>query len=82
MLRNSNAQTHPQPHDRIVTTTLSKDVEKESNIERLALHESLHLLLAPLNAAAVDRFTTNQEIETYEHEVVWLLEEMLYASSK
>lgn len=46
-------------------------------IDKLALHEVLHVLMAPLISEAEYRYTTNDAIETAEHSIVRSLENML-----
>ena len=49
----------------------------ESEIERLALHEVLHVLIAPLTAEAESRYTDQNSIDTAEHLIVRRLEKLV-----
>ena len=47
------------------------------NIRRIALHEILHLLMAPLTNEARERYTTESLIESIEHNIIRRLENIV-----
>jgi hypothetical protein len=68
--------------DMIATIRLSKDWDdlrpkNDTEIDRLALHEVLHVLLAPLVSQAEWRYASQDGIITVEHSIVRSLENML-----
>lgn len=63
----------------IILNTYWDDLRPKTNseLERLALHEVLHLLTAPLMGAAERRFTTTHEIDAAEHLLIRRLEKLV-----
>lgn len=49
----------------------------EAEIERLALHEILHIFFASLIYPAESRYTTQEDIDTAEHSIIRCLEDVL-----
>lgn len=76
-LDDSYALTSPRYYDRLTVVTLGTEDVDNNSMDRLALHEVLHLLISPLSGRATDRFTTEQELNTAEHEVIWTLESII-----
>lgn len=48
--------------------------KNDETIDRLALHETLHLLIAPLVAEAGARYTNQEAIDVAEHSIIRRLE--------
>jgi len=55
------------------------DLRPKTNetINRLALHEVLHLLVAPLTNQAFERFTTEETMNAVEHQLIRRLENIV-----
>lgn len=49
----------------------------ESEVRRLALHEVLHIVMAPLYAEASERYTSPIQLEVAEHSIIRRLENVL-----
>lgn len=76
------ARTFWKYSEAVATTVLGEewdDLRKKTDIEinRLALHECLHLLLAPLVSEAEARFTTQSAIDIAEHSIIRQLENIV-----
>lgn len=80
------AKTLWNSEGRVSTTILNTywdDLRKKTDdeINRLALHETLHLLLADLTAQAFSRYTTVDAINTAEHAIIRQLENIVALDS-
>jgi hypothetical protein len=51
---------------------------QKNEIKKVAFHEVVELLLAPLRAVAVARFATEDEIEVADHYIVRVLENTIF----
>lgn len=76
------AQTYWQLSSGVATIVLSTywdDLRPKTDdeIKRLALHEVLHLLMAPLVAEASERYTNSLSIDTAEHLIIRRLENIV-----
>lgn len=76
------AQTHWKLSGGVATIVLNTQWDElrpksDVEIERLALHEVLHILLAPLIAEAEDRWANQDAIEIAEHAIVRKLEKLV-----
>ena len=49
----------------------------DTELKKLALHETLHVLLAPLMKEATERYTTPYGLEQFEHDVIRRLENIV-----
>lgn len=70
---------------RLATTMLGDFAGEEINpdsLERTALHEVLHVLLHDLIAMAGDARASDVQLEAAEHQVINVLERVLYAGAK
>lgn len=77
----SYARTLWKLSDRIATVIFGKEWDAlrpktPDQIDRLALHEVLHLVMAPLVAEADDRFSTQSAIDIAEHAIIRQLENL------
>lgn len=75
------ARTFWKTSERIATIvfgTVWDDMRKKTDeeINRLALHECLHIVMAPLGSEAMARFTTQDAIDTAEHSIIRQLENL------
>ncbi len=73
------ALTNMNSSGMVATITLSKywdDLREksEAQIQRLALHEVLHLVMNPLLSEAKERYTTPYQLEGIEHSIIRRLE--------
>jgi len=59
---------------RIVTLGLGEEVEDESTIDYLSIHEVFELLLAEYDSLARSRYATEKELEKARHSVITVLE--------
>jgi len=78
-LDDNYAQTYMDTDGMVSSTTLSDywdDTRPMTNaaINRLALHEALHLLIRPLTSQAESRYTTQDNILSIEHSIIRQLE--------
>ena len=83
---NSYATTHWRTSDHAATIQLCKkwdDMRPLNNmeLERVAIHELCHIVLAPLVSEAEYRYSTSEAIQSTEHSIVRLLEEVLLGES-
>lgn len=77
-----HARTYWNLGDGIALIVLSTEWDElrpktDKELKRLALHEVMHILLAPLVNCAMDRYTTADAIETAEHSVIRQLENII-----
>lgn len=76
-------QTCCSTNDRVATITLTKDSWddlhplNEDTLHQVALHEVLHVLFAPMYAAAEKRFASRDEIDSAEHSIIRHLERII-----
>lgn len=66
----------------VATITLNQEWDdlrpkSDREIRRVALHEALHLLLAPIAAEASERYTTQLQLEVAEHQAIRRLENLV-----
>lgn len=78
----SYAETGYKLSGGVATITLSKHWDDlrpktDEHINRLALHEVLHIVMAPLFAEAGERYTNQMALETAEHLIIRRLENVL-----
>lgn len=81
-IEDSYAQTKWDTNDRVATIEFSStwdDMREISAVEidKLALHEILHLVMAPLSSEAEYRYSTEGSIHTAEHAIVRTLENVI-----
>ncbi len=64
---------------RIILGTSWDNIRYKTDIEikRLALHETIHVLISPLTMEAMSRYTTGERIATEEHRIVRMLEKLV-----
>ena len=62
----------------IILSTYWDDLRPKTDkeVDRLALHEVLHLLMAPIVAEANERYTNQSSIDTAEHLIIRRLENL------
>lgn len=78
-LDDAYARTYWHLEGGVATIVFAKQWEKlrpktDDAIRRVALHEVLHLVMAPLTGAARERYTTQDQIDTAEHLIIRRLE--------
>jgi len=76
------AQTQMNTGGMVATITMSTywdDLREktEEQINRLAFHEVLHLLMCPLISEAQERYTTNNTLTAIEHSIIRRLENVI-----
>lgn len=76
------ARTYTKASEAIATTVLGTywddlRAKTDEEINRLALHETLHILFAHFMAEASYRFTSQDALETAEHSIIRQLENLL-----
>jgi hypothetical protein len=63
---------------RAAVVTFAKDVSRKDSVGFLALHEAIELLLIPLRVQALERFTTEFQIDEASHAIVQRLIKVFY----
>lgn len=81
-LENNYAETYWQTSSGVATVALSTywdDLRPKTQpeIDRLALHEVLHLVMAPLVSEATYRYATEEAIRATEHRIIRQLEKLV-----
>ena len=81
------ARTNWTAEDSIAVITLSTNWDKlrpktDDQIRQLALHELLHVLLAPFCAEAENRYATQKQLNTVEHSIIRRLETVLHGQKE
>lgn len=80
-LKFKRGQTSYNATSRVAVVTLAThwDIPATAdNLQRTALHECLHLLLAEFNTAAGDRFVSRESLDSLEEAVVVTLQNFIF----
>lgn len=81
-LEGKYAESYYKVSDGLCTIVLAKtwdNMRKKDaqSIQSVALHETLHILMAPLTAEAGERYTNQLSIDTAEHLIIRRLEKLV-----
>jgi len=76
-LKDSCGEIEVWYHDALAKTTVSRCTHPGRPVRVTAKHEALHLLLARFAEGAFNRYTTKDELESAEEEVIHKLERLI-----
>jgi len=81
-VEDSYARTSWDSNDRVATIEFSSTWDEMRNLsseqlDKLALHEILHIVMAPLCSEAEYRYSTQEDIKNAEHSIVRRLENVI-----